>query len=135
MVTYFCKMNCVNIPSNYVNIRLKFMSTCNIHMLTSRILISICKIILLICKLNYVECQHNYVACCHKVNINKLLIDIIYLACRVQKYATILFWFVCLIGVFRPMHSRISQSYGEVTITGQGLQIFNIFPALMTIEQ
>ena len=71
---------CQHIPSNYVNIRLKFMSTCNIHMLTSRILISICKIILLICDLNYVECQNNYVACCHKVNINKLLINIIYLA-------------------------------------------------------
>ena len=121
MVAYFCKMTCVNIPSNYINIRLKFMSTCNIHMLTSRILISICKINLLIWDLNYVECQHNYVACCHKVNINKLLMNIIFLACRVQKYATILF------GLFvRPMHSRISQSYGEVTITVQRLQISHI---------
>ena len=36
----------------------------------------------------------------------------------------------CLFGVYRPTHS-----YGDVTITGEGLQIFDLCSALMFIER
>ena len=50
-------------------------------------------------------------------------------------YAHSLRLFVCLFVLGLPSYSRTFHSYGDVTITGEGLQILIYGPAFVTIEQ
>ena len=80
----------INMQHDYVDMRHNeiFMSTCNMIMST-------CDIIMLTCGLNYLVhvCDQNYLAYWHKKvaceHNHMLHVDINYLACRGQKYATI----------------------------------------------
>ena len=45
-----------------------------------------------------------------------------------------LVWFVCLFVLGDTLHSRILHSYGDVTITGEGLQILNYIAPLPKLD-
>ena len=58
-----------------------------------------------------------------------------YILAMSKKITPLTHTFICLFVWGLSFHSRIFHSYGDVTITGKGLQIFYLCSSLMAIEQ